>query len=69
MSLKDELSRLLIGTLETMRSRHVLDVELPDALKIDRTRDPSHGDLASNIAMVLSKQAGIAPRELAHSQD
>ena len=48
-----------------MQSRRVLDVELPDTLNIDRTRDPSHGDLASNVAMVLAKRAGMAPRELA----
>ena len=48
-----------------MQSRQVLDVELPGSLKIDRTRDPSHGDLSCNIAMVLAKQAGMAPRELA----
>ncbi|MEL0304106.1 MAG: arginine--tRNA ligase, partial [Rhodobiaceae bacterium] len=28
-------------------------------------RDPSHGDLACNAAMVLAKQAGMKPRELA----
>ena len=40
-------------------------VELPTTLKIDRTRDPTHGDLACNVAMVLAKPAGLAPRELA----
>ena len=32
---------------------------------IERTRDKSHGDFATNIALVLAKQAGLKPRELA----
>src|SRR5881392_3405474 len=28
-------------------------------------RDPSHGDMATNVAMVLAKEAGKKPRELA----
>jgi len=63
--LKDQLNTLLLETLQGLRSRGELDVELPGSLKIDRTRDPSHGDLASNVAMVLAKKAGMAPRDLA----
>ncbi len=32
---------------------------------VEPPRDPSHGDLATNAAMVLAKGAGIAPRALA----
>jgi arginyl-tRNA synthetase len=32
---------------------------------LERPRDPSHGDVACNIAMQLSKQLKINPRELA----
>ncbi len=63
--MKDQLTTLLLETLQGLQSQGQLDVELPDTLKIDRTRDPSHGDLASNVAMVLAKKAGMAPRELA----
>ena len=34
-------------------------------LTIEAPRDTSHGDLATNAAMVLSKQAGMNPRQLA----
>ena len=33
--------------------------------QIDRTRDPRHGDFASNIALVLAKPARRKPREIA----
>jgi arginyl-tRNA synthetase len=32
---------------------------------VDPPRDPSHGDLSSNAAMVLAKPAGMRPRDLA----
>ena len=35
------------------------------AISVERTRDASHGDFASNIAMRLAKSAGRNPRELA----
>lgn len=48
----------------------VADGSLPEGLPIDRVtveppRDPSHGDLATNAAMVLAKGAGQKPRDLA----
>lgn len=36
-------------------------------LTVEAPRDASHGDLATNAAMVLSKQAGMNPRQLAET--
>jgi arginyl-tRNA synthetase len=36
-------------------------------LQVDPPRDPAHGDMASNAAMVLAKDAGKKPRELAEA--
>ncbi len=46
--------------------------QLPPALSFDRItveppRDPSHGDLATNAAMVLARPAGLTPRPLAET--
>ena len=35
------------------------------AITVEPPRDPSHGDLATNAAMVLAKPAGMKPRDLA----
>ena len=35
------------------------------AVAVEPPRDPTHGDLATNAAMVLAKSAGMAPRALA----
>lgn len=45
------------GTLPGGLNRSAITVEPP--------RDPSHGDLATNAAMVLAKPAGLKPRDLA----
>ena len=36
------------------------------AIQVEYSRDPAHGDFASNIAMVLAKSAKCNPRELAN---
>jgi len=36
-----------------------------DRIVVEAPRDPTHGDLATNAAMVLSKEAGMKPRDLA----
>jgi arginyl-tRNA synthetase len=50
--------------------RLVADGKLPPGLDLSRIaveppRDPSHGDVSTNAAMVLGKPAGMAPRALA----
>ena len=63
--MKSELAALITTALEKLVVDGALN-ETPDsAPQIDRPRDPSHGDLSCNIAMVLAKHAGMAPRELA----
>ena len=42
------------------------DVVLPQ-VEAESPRDPSHGDLASNVALLLSKAAGTKPRDLAEA--
>ena len=55
---------------ETITAQMKTDGELPAELDTGRVvfelpRDPSHGDLACNAAMVLAKPAGMKPRDLA----
>ncbi len=62
--MKQALQALLIQALQALISKDVL-TSMPDKIRIDHSKDKSQGDFASNIAMVLSKQAKCAPRELA----
>ena len=37
------------------------------AVAVEPPRDPAHGDLATNAAMVLARGAGLSPRALAEA--
>src|ERR1700744_3598445 len=36
-----------------------------DRVTVETPKDPSHGEMATNAAMVLAKEAGMNPRQLA----
>lgn len=41
-----------------------MNLPWPDKAVIEPSKDPKHGDLASNLALVSAKAAGMPPREL-----
>ncbi len=63
--MKQQLSQLIQQALDSLVTQGVLPRDLQARIQIDRTRDKSHGDLASNIALTLAKAAGKSPREIA----
>ena len=65
MIMKEALTSLLVKAVRTLIAKGQVP-EVPDLVpQVDHTKDASHGDLATNLAMVLSKKAGKAPRDLA----
>ena len=66
MSLYARYSELLDEILDQLVSEGALPAEANrKAVSVEPPRDPSHGDLATNAAMVLAKDAGTNPRALA----
>ncbi|HXG81710.1 MAG TPA: arginine--tRNA ligase [Sphingomicrobium sp.] len=66
MSLYARYSELLDGILDDLVADGVLPADLSrKAVAVEPPRDPAHGDLATNAAMVLAKSAGTNPRSLA----
>ncbi|GAB5452277.1 MAG: arginine--tRNA ligase [Halioglobus sp.] len=63
--MKEQVASLIESALKELVSAGTLPENNPSAVQLDRTRDKSHGDLASNIALTLAKSAGMPPRELA----
>ncbi len=63
--MKEELTRLIHQALDSLVAQGLLPADVTPQVQIDRTRDKSHGDLASNIALALAKPAQRQPRELA----
>ncbi len=63
--MKQHLIDLIGGALDELKKEGVIADDFEPIIKIDRTRDPLHGDYASNIAMMLAKAARRKPRDVA----
>ncbi len=63
--MKAQIQERVAGALEALAEQGVLDRAALRAPVIERTRDPAHGDFATNAALVNAKAAGMAPRALA----
>ncbi|HLV17909.1 MAG TPA: arginine--tRNA ligase [Pseudomonas sp.] len=63
--MKDSIRHLIQQALDRLTADGVLPAGLTPSIQVENTRDKSHGDFASNIAMMLAKPAGLKPRELA----
>ena len=64
--MKDQLKELIESALASLISQQSLPADISSAdVQLERTKDRSHGDFASNIAMVLAKPAKMNPRQIA----
>ncbi|WP_225775984.1 arginine--tRNA ligase [Pseudomonas sp. Marseille-Q5115] len=63
--MKDTIRLLIQHALTRLVEDGVLPAGLSPAIQVENTRDKTHGDFASNIAMMLAKPAGMKPRDLA----
>jgi arginyl-tRNA synthetase len=63
--MKQKLESLLLQAVERLQSEGVLDNNLTPQINIERSRDSSHGDYATNLALILAKPAKSNPRQLA----
>ena len=59
MTLAASLKEAITAALKT------LGLSLPEGLQIEHPADLSYGDYAANVALLLAKEAGVNPRELA----
>ena len=64
--MKKQLQALLDQSLRVLESEGMVIAVKKDDIKIEYSREPSHGDFASNLAMVLAKTHNCNPRELAN---
>jgi len=63
--LKQTIFDLIEQALAGLQQSEVLPTDLQANIQVTPSKDPDQGDFASNIAMMLAKTAGKAPRELA----
>ena len=66
MTLFSRFSDYIDAALDTLVAKGALSDGLDrSAISVEPPRDPAHGDVATNAAMVLAKPAGMNPRALA----
>ncbi|MCP1644589.1 arginyl-tRNA synthetase [Pseudomonas citronellolis] len=63
--MKDTIRQLIQHALASLVEDGTLPAGLTPDIQVETTKDRSHGDYASNIAMMLAKPAGLKPRDLA----
>ncbi|MFV0513097.1 MAG: arginine--tRNA ligase [Jhaorihella sp.] len=68
MNLFAEIRDLVIDRLKAMQSEGMLPGGLDFAgVTVEPPRDAAHGDMATNAAMLLARQAGMKPRDIAQA--
>ena len=68
MNLFSDIRALVIEALAALQAEGTLPPGLDfTAVAVEPPRDPAHGDMATNAAMVLAKPAGMAPRAIAEA--
>jgi len=65
--LKPQLEQLLLSAVNELAGGVLPEAPPAAACVVERTRDPKHGDFASNVALRLAKSAHRKPRELAEA--
>jgi arginyl-tRNA synthetase len=63
----EQLAETILKALTTLVDDGTITVDggLPGELKVERPKNPEHGDYATNVAMQLGKRAGMPPRQFA----
>ena len=64
-AMKSQLQALLDIAVQQLQQQNVIAQDWVNKSTLERTRDNTHGDWASNLAMVAAKAAGLKPRDLA----
>ena len=63
--MKEHISDLLAQAVRRLQADGTLPAEIEYINVPEHTRNPEHGDFASNVALGLARSAGLKPRELA----
>jgi arginyl-tRNA synthetase len=64
--LKEQISRAISEAIAQLAEDGSIATAFSGEVQVTRTKDPVHGDFATNIAMVFGKQVQMAPRDFAN---
>lgn len=65
--MKQHIEVLLQAAVDALKEQGVLPADVTPRIQLDRPRDKSHGDFATNLALTLAKPAKQNPRQLAEA--
>jgi arginyl-tRNA synthetase len=65
IAMKNEVAALIGKALQHLQANGTLPADIVLRVQVDHTKDKTHGDFASNVAMMAAKAAKMAPRALA----
>ncbi len=65
--MKNHIVELLTQVLQQLKQDGVIPDDIEPRIQVDVTKDKSHGDFATNLAMLLAKPARKNPREIAQA--
>ena len=63
--MNQEIEELLSASLAALKQQGVVPAEVEPEIQVERAKDSSHGDVATNLAMRLAKPCRRKPRDLA----
>ena len=63
--MKEQISQAISQAIAQLAADGSIALPWDGEVQVSRTKDPSHGDFATNIAMVFAKQVQMSPREFA----
>ena len=63
----DQIQQQLNEALQVLKANGIVPDDVKPSISVTRTRDASHGDFATNLALMLAKPAARAPREIAQA--
>lgn len=64
--MKEQISRAISEAIAQLAEDGSIATAFSGEVQVTRTKDPVHGDFATNIAMVFAKQVQMAPRDFAN---
>ena len=65
--MKEQLEQLLAEAIGQLKAQGTIPADHSVNIQLDRPRDKSHGDFATNLALMLAKPAKSNPRQLAEA--
>lgn len=63
--MKTTVDQLLSQAINALKNEGVIPQDVNPAIKVERTKDKTHGDFATNVALMLAKPCRMSPKDLA----